>query len=63
MTSQKNVFGFQCFGYHVSVEHDEKHPQPNLGGNRFIWGPEIWPHEYLIRPIEISVNWSGSKQL
>ena len=27
------------------------------------WGPEIWPHEYLISPIEISVNWSGSKQL
>ena len=27
------------------------------------WRPEIWPHEYLISPIEISVNWSGSKQL
>ena len=27
------------------------------------WGPKIWPHEYLISPIEISVNWSGSKQL
>ena len=27
-------FGFQCFGYHVSVEHDEKHPQ--LGGNWFM---------------------------
>ena len=27
------------------------------------WGPEIWPHEYLISPMEISVNWSGSKQL
>ena len=24
------------------------------------WGPEIWPHEYLISPTEISVNWSGS---
>ena len=21
------------------------------------WWPEIWPHEYLISPIEISVNW------
>ena len=51
-----------CFGYHVSVEHDEKHPQPKLGWNRFM-GPEIWPHEYLISPNEISVNWSGSKQL
>ena len=27
------------------------------------WGPEIWPHVYLISPIEISVNWPGSKQL
>ena len=27
------------------------------------WGPELWPHEYLISPTEISVNWSGSKQL
>ena len=27
------------------------------------WWPEIWPHEYLISPIEISVNWPGSKQL
>ena len=36
MTSQKTFFGFQCFGYHVSVEHDEKHPQPKLGGNRFM---------------------------
>ena len=26
-------------------------------------GPEIWPHGYLISPIEISVNWPGSKQL
>ena len=28
-----------------------------------LWGPEIWPHEYLISPIEISVNWLGSKQI
>ena len=26
-------------------------------------GPEIWPHECLISPIEICVNWPGSKQL
>ena len=32
----KNFFGVQCFGYHVSVEHDEKHPQPKLDGNRFM---------------------------
>ena len=58
----KNFFAFQHFGYHVSVEHDEKHPQPKFGRNRFM-GPEIWPHEYLISPIEISVNWPGSKQI
>ena len=29
-------FVFQRFGYHVSVEHDEKHPQPKFGGNRFM---------------------------
>ena len=35
---------------------------PNLVGIGS-WGPEIWPHEYLISPIEVSVNWPGSKQL
>ena len=46
------------------MEHDKKkHSQPKLGGNRFKGGPEIWPHGYLISPIEISVNWPGSKQL
>ena len=28
-----------------------------------LWGSEIWLHEYLISPTEISVNWPGSKQL
>ena len=60
----KNIFAFQHFGYHVSVEHDENHPQPKFGGNQFM-GPEIWPHEYLISLFqmlfEISVNWSGFK--
>ena len=32
----ENFFAFQRFGYHVSVEHDEKHPQPKFGGNRFM---------------------------
>ena len=37
MTSQKTFFfSFQRFGYHVSVEHDEKHPQHRFGGNRFM---------------------------
>ena len=35
---------------------------PNLVGIGS-WGPEIWPHEYLISPSEISVKWPGSKQL
>ena len=39
MTSQNFFLGFQCFGYHVSVEHDKKHPQPKLGGNRFEGAP------------------------
>ena len=25
------------------------------------WESEIWPHEYPSSPIEISVNWPGSK--
>ena len=29
---------------------------PNLVGISSS-GPQIWPHEYLISPIEISVNW------
>ena len=35
---------------------------PNLVGIGS-WGPEKWPHEYLISPIEINANWPGSKQL
>ena len=36
MMSQKTFFGFQCFGYHVLVEHDENIHSPKLGGNRFM---------------------------
>ena len=43
----KNFFAFQCFEYHISVEHDEKNRSRNLVGIGS-WGPEIWPHEYLI---------------
>ena len=35
----KNCFVFQRFEYDVSVEHDEKHPQPKFGGNRFHGAP------------------------
>ena len=34
--TKKPFFGFQYFGYHVSVEHDEKHQLPKLGRNRFM---------------------------
>ena len=43
MTSQKNFFAFQHFGYHVSVEHDEKHPQSKFGGDRFRGGGGVLP--------------------
>ena len=36
MTSQKTFFAFQRLGYYVSVEDDEKHPQPKFGGNPFM---------------------------
>ena len=32
-------FAFQRFGYHVLLEHNEKHPQPKFGGNRFMGAP------------------------
>ena len=35
---------------------------PNLVGIGS-WIPEIWLHEYSFSPIEIGVNWPGSKQL
>ena len=57
MTSKK--IEFQCFEYRISIEHDEKPPQPKFGGNRFM-GPEIWQHEYLISPIKINVNWPAN---
>ena len=59
MTSSFFFFSFQHFYDHISVEHDEKPSQPNLTwiGS---WWPEIWMHEYLISPIEMSVNWPGS---
>ena len=40
MTSQKKN-AFQRFGYHVSVEHGKKHPQPKFGGNRFMGTQDI----------------------
>ena len=51
----KLCFAFQRFEYHILVEHDEK--KKNLSPNL---GPEIWSNEYLISPIEISVNWPSS---
>ena len=59
--TKKLFFAFQCFEYHILVEHDEK-LQPKFGGNQFL-RPKIWSLEYLISPIEIIENWPGSKQL
>ena len=36
MTSRKTFFAFQHFEYYVSVEHDEKPPQPKFGGYLFM---------------------------
>ena len=34
------------FEYHVSVEHDDKHPQPKFGENRSnqLWTKPIYTH-------------------
>ena len=39
--TKKLFFAFQCFGYHALVEHGEKHPQPKLGGNRFMGARDL----------------------
>ena len=54
------VFAFQCFEYHISIEYDEKPPQPKFGGNWFmgVWDMAAW--KPIISPIEISANWTGS---
>ena len=33
--TKKTFFAFQHFEYHISLEHDEKPPQPKFNGNRF----------------------------
>ena len=33
---KKPFLEFQHFEYHTSVEHDEKPPQPEFGGNWFM---------------------------
>ena len=54
-----SIFAFQHFHDNISVEHDEK-PSHNKFDMNWFMGPKIWPHEYLISPIEISVTWPGS---
>ena len=55
----KKFFAFLRFEYHILVKHDEK-PSRSKFGEISSKGPEIWPYEYIISPIEISVNWPGS---
>ena len=60
MMSSNFLFCIQHFHDNISVEHDEKPSHTKIDMNWFIWWPEIWPHEYLTSPVEISVNWPGS---
>ena len=42
MMSQRTFLAFEHFECNVSVEHDEKHPQPKFGGNgRFMEARDI----------------------
>ena len=41
MTSQKTSFAFKHFEYNISVEHDEKPPQPKFGENQFIGAQDM----------------------
>ena len=54
-------FCTSAFEYHVLVEHDKNIYSPNLV-EICSWGSEIWPLEYVISPIGISVNWPGSSR-
>ena len=62
MTSQKTLLDFSVLDTMYRWSMIKNIHSPNWVGIGS-WGPKIWLHEYLISPIEISVNWSGSKQL
>ena len=62
MTSQKTFLDFSVLDTMYRWSMMKNIHSPNWVGISSC-GPEIWPYEYLISPIEISVNWSGSKQL
>ena len=38
---QHPLLVFQRFEYHLSMEHDEKHPQPKFGENRFMGAQDM----------------------
>ena len=61
VTSSIFIFAVQLFHDQISVQHDEKPLHTKFYMNR-LWWPEIWQHEYLISPIQSSVNWPGSYQ-
>ena len=54
----KNNFFFSLlhFEYHISVEHDEKTPQPKFDRNRFMGPGPRYGRMNTVSPIEISVN-------
>ena len=58
-------FSFLHFSIFMTIFQQNMMKNPHTQNLTWIgsWWPEIWPHEYLISPIEISVNWRGSKQL
>ena len=60
MTSQKLFLHFSVLDTMYRWSMMKNIHSPNLVGIAS-WGPKIWLHEYLISPIEISVNWPGSK--
>ena len=58
-------FSFLHFSIFMTIFQQNMMKNPHAPNLTWIgsWWPEIWPYKYLISPIEISVNWPGSKQL
>ena len=57
-------FSFLHFSIFMTIFQQNMMKNPNTPNLTWIgsWWPDIWPQEYLISPIEIRVNWPGSKQ-
>ena len=57
-------FSFMHFSIFMTIFQQNMIKNPHTPNLTWIgsWWPEIWPHEYLISPIEISVNWPSTKK-